>query len=58
MAKVTSIVKQEPIITLELSDTEAEFIKNLVQNDLTGNESTDQHQIRTSIWNALHKAGI
>ena len=43
-------------VTLTLSEDEANWLKQLVQNPITENESAFSSNIRANLWNALDKA--
>jgi len=52
------IIEQEVVINLELSKAEAIWLKGMVQNSLSPNESQNAKSIRSSIWDALDNAKI
>jgi len=39
---------------LELTEKETSWLSELIQNDLSGQETPEQKSIRASFWEALH----
>lgn len=56
MAKCTGVIT----LVLELSEQEAAYLKDILQNQTHPNESLPEEQIRKNIFNTLpkHKIGI
>jgi hypothetical protein len=46
--------KREFTVTLKLSEREAQWLKSLMQNPLSDDESTDTAQMRQVFWDALN----
>ena len=49
--KIKRIIKR--IITLKLTEKEALYLKQLVQNPLFEDENEEEYEIRQRFWNAL-----
>ena len=45
-------------VTLELDDLEATWLKSVMQNSLTQDESETDKTMRKSFWKALDEAGV
>ena len=52
---MNSTIETKRVITLEMSEAEATWLKGMVQNTQGPNESPESAEIRKSFWDALVK---
>lgn len=56
--KAIASVPAEPSIQLTLTMSEAQWLRAMVQNPMTKDETSDQALFRHMLWDALNHAGV